>query len=367
MSDSPQEWPNRKHEIIWSTVTVCILATLILIWRIVYGVMKKRKLLVCDYLLIIAAIMNISTVGLRFKTTDLALGRHILDPSIEKPKDIFAYMYYLYCSQVVNLIAMAVLKYSICSYLLVLKFSKVYTVIVWLSILMVTVFNLLLPFFGNVSCTPFEKNWNKALPGKCWYKGNQGITYMQGVSNCVTDVVYVVAPIIYLRTVQLPRRTQWGLRCVFLLGLVATACSVMKTIELSALRKTKDPTWDGVNLTIWSATELSVGILISSLPPLRAQFDRLFRRILPSTIMSKSKTPGGGSIPLYNLSKHQYSKPMGRSEDQDDGSSERHILPENHTEGVIMKTVEHEVTTTELDPRKDDPFRNGSPDNKFLK
>jgi len=144
-----------------------------------------------------------------------------MDPSIVKPADLTDYSYNLYLNQVINLIAVGVLKYSICSYLLVLKFSTIYTAIVWASIVMVTVFNLILPLFGNFSCTPFEANWNRAITNKkCWYKGTDGITYMQGVSNCVTDVVYVVAPIIYLRTVHLPRRTQWGLRVVFLLGLV---------------------------------------------------------------------------------------------------------------------------------------------------
>ena len=85
---------------------------------------------------------------------------------------------------------------------------------------MVTAFNFLSPLLANVSCTPFEKNWNKGVPGKCWYKGSLGLTYMQGVSNILTDIVYVVSPIIYLSSVQLPRRTQWGLRVVFLLGLM---------------------------------------------------------------------------------------------------------------------------------------------------
>lgn len=165
-------------------------------------------------------ILNITTAGLRFKTTKHALGRHINDPSISFPDDITKYSYALYLGQVINLIAVTILKYSICAYLLALKFSTVYTIIVWASIVMVTVFNLLIPMFGNFSCTPFEANWNRAVKGKCWFKGSQGLTYMQGVSNCITDVVYVVAPLIYLRTIQLPSRTQWGLRVVFLLGLV---------------------------------------------------------------------------------------------------------------------------------------------------
>jgi hypothetical protein len=119
----------------------------------------------------------------------------------------------------------------------------------------------------------------------------------------------------------------------------ATVCSIFKTIELHALTKTKDPTWDAVNLTIWSATELSVGILIASLPPLRKVFDSIFLRILPSTLATRSKVQG--SLPLHNVSK-AYSKPMGRSSTGDDGDSERDILPIG-----ITKTVVHEVTSVE--------------------
>lgn len=160
---------------------------------------------------------------MRFRITDLALGRHILDPSIKKPDDVMAYSYDLFCSQVINLIAVAIVKYAICSYLLELKLSTIYTIVVWLSIIMVTVFCVLFPMMSNFACAPFEANWNKRFPPelkKCWFKENMALTYMQGVVNCVTDVVYVVAPILYLRSIQLPRRTQWGLRIVFLLGLV---------------------------------------------------------------------------------------------------------------------------------------------------
>lgn len=126
----------------------------------------------------------------------------------------------------------------------------------------------------------------------------------------------------------------------------ATICSIFKTVELDALRKTKDPTWDGVDLTIWSATELSVGILIASLPPLRAHFDKFFRRIVP-TKFAKSQTPGN-SMPLYNFS-NRFSKAVHTMKGVDDASSERHILPEDaHGEGIV-KTVALEITRTAPD------------------
>ena len=68
----------------------------------------------------------------------------------------------------------------------------------------------------------------------------------------------------------------------------------------------------------------------------------------------RSKTPGN-SIPLYNFSnkfsRPYSSKPMGRSGEHDDGSSERHILPEeSHMQGMaIKKTVVHEITRMERD------------------
>jgi hypothetical protein len=54
----------------------------------------------------------------------------VADPSIKKPDDILGYSYYAWVGQVISLMAVAVLKWSICAYLLALKFPKVYSVVV---------------------------------------------------------------------------------------------------------------------------------------------------------------------------------------------------------------------------------------------
>ncbi|KAF2126522.1 hypothetical protein P153DRAFT_425089 [Dothidotthia symphoricarpi CBS 119687] len=331
MADTQGEWPNRRSDILFATVPISALATIFLIWRIVYGLVSRRSLLLCDYLLIIAGMMNVTTTAIRFKTTYHGQGRHMNDPSIKVPEDILAYSYFLWIGQVINLMAVAVLKYSICTWLLILKFSRIYTSIVWVSILLVTVFTFILPTLGVFSCTPFESNWNRTIEGKCFFRGNLQLAYAQGVTNVVTDLVYVVAPLLYLSTVQLPSRTQWGLRFVFCLGLVATACSVVKTFEMNALLKTHDPTWDGVNLSIWSGTELSVGILVASLPPLRKQIDTILRTMLPSTFMTKTRIPA--SLPMFNVNKTNE-----RTGNNDDGDSDRHMLS-GEEDGRIRKTA----------------------------
>lgn len=56
MADTQQDWPDRRHEILGTTISIGILSTLVLVWRVVYAVQNKRKLLFCDYLLILAGV-----------------------------------------------------------------------------------------------------------------------------------------------------------------------------------------------------------------------------------------------------------------------------------------------------------------------
>ncbi|CAN9266579.1 unnamed protein product [Alternaria alternata] len=189
MADAKQQvWPNRGLEILVSSYILSSLSICTLAWRIVYGIRTKRKLLICDYLLLIAASMDITSAYVRWKIVQYGQGRHMEDPSIT-PGDFLNYSYYLWIIQIVNLIGVAILKFSICAYLLALKFSRVYLGFVWASIIMVFTFNLLIPIMSVFCYTPFEANWNKAMPGKCFLStGATGLSYTQAASNIITDI-----------------------------------------------------------------------------------------------------------------------------------------------------------------------------------
>ena len=133
----------------------------------------------------------------------------------------FTYLNFALLTNRLDIVAVAFLKWAICAWLLVLNFSKIYQGIIWLSILMVTAFNFLAPVLTLFGCSPIEKNWNYGYQGEshCWAKGTLPLSYTQGISNIITDIVYMAAPLIYLSRVQLSRRTQWGIRIVFLLSI----------------------------------------------------------------------------------------------------------------------------------------------------
>ncbi|KAF1936567.1 hypothetical protein EJ02DRAFT_506444 [Clathrospora elynae] len=353
----PQEWPNQRLKIMIPVWTLMVISTIFLVWRCVYSLLRSRKFMACDYLLIMATVLNITATSTNQVVIDNGLGRHILDPSVLP--NILKYSYYLWMTQIINIIAVACLKWSICAWLLVLNFSKLYQGIIWLSILMVTAFNFLAPVFTLFGCIPLEKNWNHGYTGKgkCWAVGTLELSYTQGISNIITDVVYMAAPLIYLSRVQLSKRTQWGIRTVFLLSIPATICSIFKTIELKEIVETRDPTWDTVNLGIWSSAELSIGILIASLPPLRKAFDSFFKMILPSTLANSAKTPkygyghssdGGIHLNTFQGSKAYHSRIRGESVLGGDDESERAILEgEENKESGILKSTKVTVTDEE--------------------
>jgi hypothetical protein len=169
-------------------------------------------------------------------------GRHMWDPIFKDPGNLEKYLRYLWIGQLLNLYGMALVKLSICTYILMLKFSKTFRVIIWISLVVHIGLNFVFPtviLFGE--CTPFTKHWDATgtQPGSCWSARPKVISgmnntavlgcpdsnemclgYMGAATNIVTDLIYTIAPLIYISRVQLNKRTIWGVRIVFLLGLM---------------------------------------------------------------------------------------------------------------------------------------------------
>jgi hypothetical protein len=133
-------------------------------------------------------------------------------------------------------------------------------------------------------------------------------------------------------------------------------------VELKAITETQDPTWDAINLGIWSSAEASIGILIAALPPLRKAFDHLFQRIVPSTLQNSQSKPQygygyghstGGNIRMstFQSSKAYHSRLPGESILDNDSDSDRAILQdEEGKDASIVKTtkvtVEEKIVAT---------------------
>ncbi|KAF3050408.1 hypothetical protein E8E11_004424 [Didymella keratinophila] len=287
-------------------------------------------------------------------------GRHVYDPFSTKQM-LGKYQMYLWFGQYFNLTAMAVLKFSICAFMLQIGFSRWYRVGIWLTVVIHVALNVIFPYiilFGE--CEPIAKHWDPKLKGYCWSSKPRVISgYLGAGSNIITDLFYTFAPLIYIRSVQLPSRAMWGVRVVFLLGLITTAISVFKLYEVKALNESRDVSYESVNLSILSVTEVLVGSLTASLPPLRRLFENMLNRLMPNSIMVTRGRSNMNSyvLPGYNGSALNTRK--SRHHESDD-SSERTILADSgaaHTQlvqgksGDIMRTIHVSLTVDETKPK----------------
>lgn len=76
---------------------------------------------------------------------------------------------YLWFGQFFNLTAMALLKISICAFLLQLGFSKTYRVLIWVTVVVHVALNVIYPYVILLGeCELVAKHWDPTLKGRCW-------------------------------------------------------------------------------------------------------------------------------------------------------------------------------------------------------
>lgn len=105
-----------------------------------------------------------------------------------------------------------------------------------------------------------------------------------------------------------------------------TIISAFKLYEIKALAESQDIGCESVNLSILSVTEVLVGTLTASLPPLRRLFDTVLSRVLPESVMQtkdQSQTTPSYVLPEYT---HTNTRRTRRDDHNCDDSSEKTIL-----------------------------------------
>ncbi|RAR01775.1 paraben-hydrolyzing esterase precursor [Stemphylium lycopersici] len=156
-----------------------------------------------------------------------------------------------------------------------------------------------------------------------------------------------MAPLIYIARVQLPKRTIWGVRAVFLCGLITTTISALKLYEMKSLAKSKDPSYESVNLSIFAIAEVFVGAFTASLPPLRKTFESTLRKVLPFSLTGGSGKGSRQSYALQGTGPHATGK-SAKSKHETDDDSELGILPEGESDSTRKGSDQAITKTTHL-------------------
>lgn len=136
-----------------------------------------------------------------------------------------------------------------------------------------------------------------------------------------------------------------------------TVISALKLVEMRALNTSHDPTYTGVNLTIYSMAEVAAGTFTACLPPLRKTFETLLKKVLPDSFLgsSNSRKQSSYALPAYGS---QLSRTGAKPPHESDDESETAILPEEQTtnkesKGGIMRTTHVSVSDVPGDQKSE--------------
>ncbi|KAK6072558.1 hypothetical protein SCUP234_09108 [Seiridium cupressi] len=285
--------PDHRDLLRGCTIFLTLLGLIFVGMRIWVRFFKKRSAGWDDYWIIAAASSSIISLSLSMAMTSHGYGNSLYKLSSYDRIEALKFSNF---SIFVNGFNMAFLKISIGAALLRIGLGRTMTVMIWASITISVICNAMVIPGSLFFCRPMDAIWNKGLPKgtyECWPK-------------------------------------TWALRGVFLLGLSASACAIAKCWELPKLATTSDPTWDGVNLTIWARAEFNCGLIGACAPSLKSIFENFLHNVIGIRSLKTSTpsgTPGYGEYGPHAYGLSRMSRHNGRNAQKldDDDTMPEHL------------------------------------------
>ncbi|KXH54220.1 hypothetical protein CSAL01_02282 [Colletotrichum salicis] len=222
-----------------------------------------------------------------------------------------------------------------------------------MSVMVVVAILALIFVFAN--CTPLVATWNPAL-GSCQKKISlQNVSYIVSAIQMLTDWACAIVPFFIVAGLQMSRRKKVSVIAILGLGIFASIATCIRMPYLKYYDTAKYPTEIAYHLGVISITsnlECSLGIIGSSLPPLRKLFkfyygsshDGNYKITGESGDALSSAGPGiklgslSGNDRTYHESSKRCTSRSGAREhetDDDDSSSRK---------GIIRKTDIHPLS-----------------------
>ncbi|PNS16265.1 Saccharolysin [Sphaceloma murrayae] len=239
----------------------------------------------------IANIMAIASQAALHVATMQGLGNHA--KKLTYPQ-IFSSLQYIWYCIFIGLPAVVFAKYSIISLLLSVQgpTAKKRTWALWTMgafMMIVAIVQICLSLF---ECKPIAKLWNPTIEGACpILKAAGEYSKFQGAVSAATDFALALWPVSIVWNLRTSMRVKVGFCLLMAIGILPSIAVVVRITLLPKISGSLDPTYDFTEFMFWAASELWAVIILSSIPPLRPLFLRVFY-----DIKSKSGSYGGSKI-----------------------------------------------------------------------
>ncbi|KAI4717428.1 hypothetical protein E4T48_06380 [Aureobasidium sp. EXF-10727] len=189
-------------------------------------------------------------------------------------------------------------------------------------------YTLLALFWSCFQCSPAPAMWDKIYsgklvqPAKCW--STLVVANTLSVIHVVMDFVLLLTPIVVLWKVQLNKKTKIRLFIVFSMGSLSCVASVLR--ELAQKSISKDITYGYTSLLAWTVVDLTLAVVVASLPVISTLIPKAWSDITHSSRIRRTTFGEATSKATHNQSV------IGRARRNTIDSEEDGILREDRIE-----------------------------------
>ncbi|CAD0100069.1 unnamed protein product [Aureobasidium mustum] len=189
-------------------------------------------------------------------------------------------------------------------------------------------YTLLALFWSCFQCSPAPAMWDKiysgklAQPAKCW--STLVVANTLSVIHVVMDFILLLTPIVVLWKVQLNKKTKIRLFIVFSMGSLSCVASVFR--ELAQKNISRDITYGYTSLLAWTVVDLTLAVVVASLPVISALIPKAWGDITHSSRLRKT------TLRQATLNGTQGKSVIGRARRNTIDSEEDGILREDRFE-----------------------------------
>jgi hypothetical protein len=227
------------------------------------------------------------------------------DPNLVTLADLEQGLHFAVLAQPIWAWSMAAIKSAVALMLLRISTTVPMRRFLWSQIAIQVLLGIYNMVAQMTQCIPLYAVWdlsgNSMDTAKCWSTDAQRISIIAVATvNIVTDFMFALVPISFLKKVQRPLREKLVVGILMALGIFAGVASIIKANAATRFGRTDDPTLEGIEIGMWSCVEQLIGLIAACVPCLRSPFQRALEYfgVISST---QSKSPRSGYDRTYTV------------------------------------------------------------------
>ncbi|EPQ63779.1 hypothetical protein BGT96224_3922, partial [Blumeria graminis f. sp. tritici 96224] len=182
-----------------------------------------------------------------------------------------------------------VIKVSLCSFFLRIFPQKQFRICCYALVILMSTLAVAWVLLLIFQCKPITSNWNINIEHPRCYN-IQIYAYAGAVAAMSQDMCILALPIPLVLKLRISTKKKIGVIAMFSLGISVTIISAVRTQFIYYFGISSDPSWDNVDITIWTSMEISAGLVCCNMPACARLIAHLHREYIYPRHLSIEET-----------------------------------------------------------------------------